>query len=598
LAAAVTSDVPKSPRALEVVAVVAEHLAGGGQAEALEPLLGTLGSADPAIAEIVIGGLAKGWPKTKTVALRGETEQAMEKLLAKLSPAGKSQLLRLAAGWGSQGLAKYAAAVAEGLFATTTDEKRADADRIAAARQYIEFQSADGKAVEQLLALITPRASPALAVGLIDAAGASTSATLGPALLKQIAGLPPSARAAAVRTLLGRVEATRALLAAIDQGQVQLGELTLDQKEALLTHSDTKIAALTKTLLARGGGLPSADRQKVIDELQPLLKRTGTADTGKAVFKKHCATCHMHGGDGNKVGPDLTGMATHPKAELLVAIMDPSRSVEGNFRVYRVSLQDGQVLNGLLASESKTAIEIIDAQAKKHVIQRDNIEELAVSNKSLMPDGFEKLLNADDLVNLLEFLTQRGQYLPIPLAKAATIASDRGMFYSKDAEAERLIFKDWSPRTFKGVPFHLVDPQDGKVPNVVLLYGPQGQFPPKMPKSVRMPCNSPARAIHFLSGVSGWGWPLGAKGSVSLIVRLHYADGKTEDHALRNGEHFADYIRRVDVPNSEFAYALRGQQIRYLAITPQRSETIAEIELLKGPDTSAPVVMAVTVETR
>jgi hypothetical protein len=100
------------------------------------------------------------------------------------------------------------------------------------------------------------------------------------------------------------------------------------------------------------------------------------------------------------------------------------------------------------------------------------------------------------------------------------------------------------------------------------------------------------------SGVSGWGYPASAKGSVSLIVRLHYADGKTEDHALKNGEHFADYIRRVDVPGSQFAFALRGQQIRYFAVTPERTETIKDIELLKGPDRTAPVVMAVTVETR
>ena len=59
-------------------------------------------------------------------------------------------------------------------------------------------------------------------------------------------------------------------------------------------------------------------------------------------------------------------------------------------------------------------------------------------------------------------------------------------------------------------------------------------------------------------------------GTVSMIVRLHYADGKTEDHALKNGVHFADYIRQVDVPGSKFAFALRGQQIRYLAVTPKR----------------------------
>jgi hypothetical protein len=215
-----------------------------------------------------------------------------------------------------------------------------------------------------------------------------------------------------------------------------------------------------------------------------------------------------------------------------------------------------------------------------------------------MPEGFEKQVTADDLVNLLEFLTKRGKYLPIPLDKAATITSTRGMFYSQEAGAERIVFFDWSPKVFQGVPFHLVDPQGDRVPNVVLLYGPQGTFPPQMPRTVTLPCNAPAKAIHLLSGISGWGHPLGEKGSVSMIVRLHYDDGATEDHPLHNGIEFADYIRRVDVPGSEFAFAVRDQQVRYLAVHPQRPDTIRQIELVKGPDATAPIVVAVTVETR
>jgi hypothetical protein len=81
-----------------------------------------------------------------------------------------------------------------------------------------------------------------------------------------------------------------------------------------------------------------------------------------------------------------------------------------------------------------------------------------------------------------------------------------------------------------------------------------------------------------------------------MTVRLHYEDGKTEDHELKNGEHFADYIRRVDVPGSKYAFGLQGKQIRYLVITPRRTETIKQVEFVKGPDDTAPVVMAVTVE--
>jgi hypothetical protein len=67
---------------------------------------------------------------------------------------------------------------------------------------------------------------------------------------------------------------------------------------------------------------------------------------------------------------------------------------------------------------------------------------------------------------------------------------------------------------------------------------------------------------------------------------------------LRDGEYFSDYIRRVDVPQSKFAYSLRGQQIRYFAIIPKRIEKIESIELIKGDAVvSSPIIMAVTVET-
>jgi hypothetical protein len=119
------------------------------------------------------------------------------------------------------------------------------------------------------------------------------------------------------------------------------------------------------------------------------------------------------------------------------------------------------------------------------------------------------------------------------------------MFHGPESQAERLVFADWGPKTVEGVPFQLVDPQGGRVANAVLLYGPSGVTPPKMPTAVSVPCNARAKAIHLLGGVGGWCWPLGAKGSPSLTVRLHYADGQTEDHPLLNGVHLADYIRVV-----------------------------------------------------
>jgi hypothetical protein len=290
-------------------------------------------------------------------------------------------------------------------------------------------------------------------------------------------------------------------------------------------------------------------------------------------------------------------MAVHPKAELLMQILDPSRSVEGNYRSYSVLTLDGIVINGMLSSETQTTIEMIDSQGKKQVVLREDIEQLIASKKSVMPEGFEKQVDEQGFTDLLEFLTSKGKYLPLPLARVATAISTKGLFHDGDNGPDRIVFDDWSPKLVGEVPFQLINPQGKRVPNIVLLHGPRGTMPPKMPKSVRIPCNSAVKAIHLLSGVSGWGHPSHRAKSVSMTVRLHLANGSIDDFPLTNGVHFADYIRRVDVPESEFAMMVHGQQLRHLVIRPRTGEKINEIELLKGDDPTAPIVVAVTVET-
>jgi putative heme-binding domain-containing protein len=504
----------------------------------------------------------------------------------------------LASRLGARSLDERAGEIVDSFLVQVRDDKRTEAERAAAATNLVEFRRSDAATAAMVLDLITPRASPEFATGLLEAAGRSEAPEVGASILERLGALTPAARPVALRVLLARTGWTEALLQALEDGRVQAAELALDQKQALASHPEKRLAERAKRILERGGGLPDPDRQKVLEEFLPVARQAGDAARGKEVYKKLCSKCHVHGEEGTRIGPDLTGMAVHPREELLTQMLDPSRSVEGNFRAYAVITTDGRVLSGLLASETRTSLELFDADGKKQFLRRDEIATLDASSKSLMPDGFEKQMAREEIADLLEFLARPGRFLPLDLRKAATVVSTRGMFFGEGSQAERLVFRDWSPKTFAGVPFVLVDPQEGRVPNVVLLYSPQGRIPPGMPRSVRLPVNVPARAVHFLSGVSGWGFPLGEKGSVTMILRLVYADGATEEHQLRNGEHFADYIRRVDVPGSQFAYQLRGQQLRYLSVAAERPEVIREIELVKGPDETAPIVMAVTVETR
>jgi putative heme-binding domain-containing protein len=573
------------------LALVAQHFARSDEAERYLPrLLAGAKATDPLLLSTLLSGFEKGWPRDRKAQLRDEEEAALANWLKLVPATERATVIALARKLGSQKLNQFAAEIAATLLATAQDDKAGEADRIAAAKQLVEFRRSDPATAAALLELLTPRLSPQLAQGLIDAAAKSEAADTGKSLLAALGRVTPANKPAIVQAIVSRGDWTRAMLDAAEKGDFALADLSLDQKQALASHPDRTLRDRARKLLEAGGSLPNADRQKVIDD-------QGDPVAGKGVFKKACAKCHTHSGEGTKVGPDLTGMAVHPKKELVIHLLDPSRSVEGNYRAYTVLVDDGRILTGLLASESKTTIEILDAEGKKHVVQRDQIEELQQSPKSLMPDGFEKQLTKTELTDLLEFLTQRGKFLPIPLDKVASIVTTKGMFYDENAPQERLVFDDWSPKTVEGVPFQLIDPKGDRVPNAILFYGPQGKFPPTMPRSVSLPCNSPAKAIHLLSGVGGWAAPYSSRETTSLIVRLRYEDGASEDHELKNGVHFADYIRRVDVPGSKFAFQLRNSQLRYLSIQPKRLDPIVSIDLIKGPDNTAPIVMAVTVET-
>jgi len=109
--------------------------------------------------------------------------------------------------------------------------------------------------------------------------------------------------------------------------------------------------------------------------------------------------CHTHSGDGAKIGPDLTGVAAHTKEHLLIDILDPSRSVEGNFRVYTVETKKGLTLSGLLASGPRPhrAVQHRGQKAGRRTRRHrtaHRVHEIADA------DGFEKTLKQDELIDL------------------------------------------------------------------------------------------------------------------------------------------------------------------------------------------------------
>ena len=217
----------------------------------------------------------------------------------------------------------------------------------------------------------------------------------------RLEGVFAQIRATVLDTLLSRREWSGALLSAL--------EANADPARPRSTRrvgSGSRAAAIRRS--ARGPRPCSSTRPRrgkaVVDAYRPALRTQGDPAAGAAVFKKLCASCHRLGKDGVEVGPDLATLNDKSPESLLTAILDPNRAVESKYAAFTVATADGRVLNGLIASESATAVTLRRQEGKDDVLLRSEIEEMAASGQSLMPEGLEKDLTPRDLADLIAYI--------------------------------------------------------------------------------------------------------------------------------------------------------------------------------------------------
>jgi putative membrane-bound dehydrogenase-like protein len=395
-----------------MVRVVTTHYSQGAPAGSIAATLSAARGVDEGTALAVLDGLLAGWPADAALKPDVKVDEALRALSDSLSKDNRARLATLAqrVGRGESFAAESAAATKE-LVSTMSDESLDVAARLDAARRLLALGD-NVQHVDAILKLVTPQSPPAVAAGLTSTLAESRQDAAGVALLKNWKTLPPAARKAAVDVLLRRSAWHTAMLDAMENGTVDRADLSAEQAQQLVTvAADPETAKRAKALLAVGGRLPDADKQKMLDKLLPIANKRGDTANGKAVYEKNCAACHIFAGAGGRVGPDLTGVGKNPRHEILINILDPNRSVEGNFRLWIVQTNDGQTISGRLDTESQTTVELLDAAGKQHVVQRKNIRRMIAQPTSIMPEGFE-LLPENDLTDLLEFLTQPVEAAP------------------------------------------------------------------------------------------------------------------------------------------------------------------------------------------
>ncbi|MGC1273253.1 MAG: ThuA domain-containing protein [Planctomycetaceae bacterium] len=165
--------------------------------------------------------------------------------------------------------------------------------------------------------------------------------------------------------------------------------------------------------------LPWAKRSS--EPVDPLAERVipelagGSWAKGRAVFfgeKASCSKCHAVHGNGGTIGPDLSNLVHRDYASVFRDVNNPSYAVNPDYIAHAIVLKDGRVLTGTLHGDGDRLL-VSDTQAKTTEVSRDDVEEMAPSTKSIMPDGLQKQISPEAMKDLLTFLLTKPPQMPL-----------------------------------------------------------------------------------------------------------------------------------------------------------------------------------------
>lgn len=152
---------------------------------------------------------------------------------------------------------------------------------------------------------------------------------------------------------------------------------------------------------------PQQKDRKPLPAIDQLAQLSGDAGSGMKLFRgvATCGNCHPVAGEGKQVGPDLSEIGGKLSREaMLTSILDPSAGISHNFEGYVVLTADGQVINGLLMSQTDDEVVIRTTDAIDRKIMADDIESMKKSDKSIMPENLHHTVDQQGLVDIVEYM--------------------------------------------------------------------------------------------------------------------------------------------------------------------------------------------------
>lgn len=542
----------------------------------------------------------------ETTALTPELAATLKKLLAQ--PALASATLPLVAKLDTKGeLLNEKKAVVQGLMVLMKDLNAPAAERANAVAGLLGANEKDrGNDVIAEAAMEIDRKkegdaksfanSREFRLEVIRLIGERQDAYVAPRLMDAYVDVEPEMKAAIFEVLLKRPEWTRIVLDSVEKGQVPASDFAPGDVARLRSHPNKGIAGRANQLFK----INNAAKDAIIAKLQPEVQKPGNAANGKMLFTAACAVCHKLGDIGVAVGPPLDGMGAHGPAELLVHIVDPNREVDPSFWAFNIITKKGEAVQGVVTSENNATVTLATQVGVREIAKAD-IDKRENTRRSLMPEGLDGL-GPDALRDILAFICGDAmkQFRILSLTDAFTADSRGGVFAGPGPRQGQVRLRKAGDVKVQNVPFYVQDAAKSAsgMNLIVLKGGPANSQSATFPASVEVPINVETRRLQLLSGISGWGWPAVKEEVPVLKATVVYAGGEEEEFVLRNGVHFSDYVRNVEVPGSSYVDGItEGQQMRLISLDLTK-KAVAEKLILESPsgNPTAPVVVAITAD--
>lgn len=152
---------------------------------------------------------------------------------------------------------------------------------------------------------------------------------------------------------------------------------------------------------------PPGKENKPLPPLAELLEMKGDVANGRVIFNTTgtCNKCHKVNGIGQDVGPDLSEIGKKlTRPALYESILYPSAGISHNYENWLVVTDEGQTLSGLLVSETDQEIRIKDEKGIVRTVPTSSVEAKKKLDISLMPADLQKLMSAQELVDVVEYV--------------------------------------------------------------------------------------------------------------------------------------------------------------------------------------------------